>query len=526
MAWWWRDRSIRWALIAGFLLRLVPMAVWADKTCIRDECTYQLIADALVRGEGITGTMGWLWAPAFPTVLAMFQLLTGYPGAAQLLHLPAAAIMTVLLCALTRELVEPEVPGRATRGIAWWYALHPTFIFYASSLWSETLYAALLLGAMVALGYTRGAIRAPILDPEPGDRPLPDGWAGAGVGVLVGMCVLFRGVATYMLPIFVIGLLWGRWRDRGAWRAAGGCVLAAVLTVAPYSVHASLRYDAFIVSDRTLGQMMWMGNNEFPPMTFDYGNGLLKKPVYERVSVAGRLKCPMENPAHRDACEIEEGRRWIEAHPGEFLRRVPLRVAQMLNPHSFLTRHLRWGRWKGLPDAFDELLILGTVACSAVTMIGGTVGLYARLAGPRDPDPERARGSWYPAVAGLIVLYHVAAIAVTAGLSRYRVPLEPLWMVMAAGALLRPAESLAQIRADRWRVVGGGITLALLAWLMLWFLPAGWPAWGSWGILEPTRWEDIADRAPPGAGHGGGYEDGGEGGEGDAGGGEGGEGGR
>ena len=29
-------------------------------------------------------------------------------------------------------------------------------------------------------------------------------------GLLVGVCVLFRGVATYMLPIFCVALIWRR----------------------------------------------------------------------------------------------------------------------------------------------------------------------------------------------------------------------------------------------------------------------------------------------------------------------------
>ena len=109
-----------------------------------------------------------------------------------------------------------------------------------------------------------------------------------------------------------------------------------------------------------------------------------------------------------------------------------------------------------------------------LTMVGGTLGFFAKWG--------RGRDSWYPMVAGLILLYHIAAIAVTAGLSRYRVPLEPLWMVFAVGFLIVPGESLARIGADRRGVVAVPV-IGLLLWLMLWFLPTGWPSWGSWGIL-------------------------------------------
>ena len=97
----------------------------------------------------------------------------------------------------------------------------------------------------------------------------------AWTGILLGGCVLFRGVATYMLPIFMGALLWGRLRQRAAWKQAAILCVATMLTVAPYSFYASSKFGTFMVSDRTLGQMMWLGNNDFKPVTFDWGNGQL-----------------------------------------------------------------------------------------------------------------------------------------------------------------------------------------------------------------------------------------------------------
>jgi hypothetical protein len=147
---------------------------------------------------------------------------------------------------------------------------------------------------------------------------------------------------------------------------------------------------------------------------------------------------------------------------------MPMRASQLLAPHSFLTRHLRWGRWRGLPDAVDEALIGLVVAFSFITMVGGTLGIGAR-----------GRG-WYAVTAGLVVLYHVGAITILAGLSRYRVPLEPLWMVFAATLLADPAGTWAALRADRRRLVGTLVVTAILLVLMLRYLPASWPAWGTW----------------------------------------------
>lgn len=444
------DLPLRNAMIAAFVLRLVPMLVWIDKPCVRDECTYVDLAGSILAGNGMVGTHGWLWAPAYPALLALHQWLFTLPGSVEIGQLFVATACVPMLYRLT----DGEYGRRAGLIAAWAYALNPTFIFYTSSLWSETFYSGLLIGAMLALRAARASERvATALVP----------------GALLGLCVLFRGVATYMAPVFIAVLLWGRLRDRHAWKQAAVSTLAAVIVVAPYSAYATHKFGELVVSDRTLGQMMYLGNNDFPPMTFDYGNGQLSSRAYDRATDAGRKPCERDsNPVEKDDCEARAGIAWIKAHPDTFLARVPLRVAQLVTPHSFLTRNLRWGRWRGLPDWMDEALIIGVAACSFGTLVGGTIGWFTR-----------ARG-WYAAGSGLIVLYHVAAIAALAGLSRYRVPLEPLWLVHAGAFFAEPRAALRTLANGSTRSVFGVFTTFFLIALMMRFLPAAWPWWREW----------------------------------------------
>jgi 4-amino-4-deoxy-L-arabinose transferase-like glycosyltransferase len=447
---WRTDGWLRAAVIAAFVLRLAPILVWIYKPCVRDECTYQELALGILAGEGMQGSHGWLWAPAYPYLLAFHAWISGgYPGTVEATQL----LLAVLSVFFVYDLTAGEMGARAGRIAAWLYALNPVMVFYTASIWSENAYSTLLLGALLTVRWARGGA-----------------WSRAiATGVLVGLCVLFRGVATYSLPIFVLALLWRRWGLRDAWLGAVACVVAAVVTVAPYSAWASQRFGGFVISDRTLGQMMWLGNNDFAPMTFDFGNGVLSKPHMNEVVATGRRHCPYEDdPVLQDDCEVAAGKAWIAEHPGEFLRRVPVRVAQLLNPHSFLTRHLRWGKWAGMPDWLDETLIVAGAAISFVTMVGGTVGWVARGQG------------WYGLAAGLIVLYHVGAIAVLAGLSRYRVPLEPIWLVFAAGLLDRPRDTLRALFDGRPRTVVGLFVVVLVLAHTLRYLPSGWPRWREW----------------------------------------------
>lgn len=424
------DPSLRWALVAGLIARVLPMLVWPRQPCVRDECTYVDLSQAITAGEGIIGTKGWLWAPAYPWLLSVHEQLFGTERAIYGLQV-IASLATV---ALLHHLGTREISPRAGRVAAWVWALSPTVVFYTGRLWSETLYAALLIGAVACLGAARrGSLRA-----------------AGGLGVLVGACVLFRGVATYILPIFLLILVWAR-----QWKPAVLAGALAVLTVAPYSIWATHRFGAVVISDRTLGQMMWLGNNDFAPVTFDWGNGILLQTTYDRVTATGRPHCQFDlEPARQDTCEVAHGVEWIKAHPEEFLERVPIRVAQLLNPHTFLTRHLRWGYWKGMPAFVDEILVVVTVALSFFTLIGGTVGVIGR------------GRSWLGATAVLVVGYHVAAIAVLAGLSRYRFPLEPFWLLFAA--------DLTGLDLKRWRgPLAIVATLAVLAEMLV-YLPTGW----------------------------------------------------
>jgi hypothetical protein len=459
----WSDKSLAAAVLLGVVIRLIPVLVWLQWGCARDECTYLRLSKKIVAGQGMEASAGWLWAPGYPMIVGFHQWLTGFGSTTKISQIIAAGFCTVLIYWIARRVWSDwgeDESLRIGRIAAWLYALSPHMIFFSISLWSEVLYGTLLLGLLLILDKSRAALT----DGVPG-------WlkGAALVGVLGGCAVLFRGVATYMLPIFAFVFLWRRFSDVRAWKQVLVMVVGSVLVVAPYSVHISKKFGTKIVSDRTLGQMMWLGNNDFSPVTFDYGNGYLSQRAYKRQTAPGRKQCaPRKKMVARDTCNREKGKTWIRDNPMEFLQRMPLRVAQMLNPHSLMTRHLRWGNWRGLPQWFDELLILLQVVGSGFVLIGGTFALVAR-----------GRGG-HGLVTSLILLYHCAAIAALAGLTRYRVPLEPLLMIYGAGLLSRPRRVWDAFIAERWRVWIGLVVMVWVIPLVLWFLPAGWPWWRSW----------------------------------------------
>ena len=494
-------KTLYYIMILTFFVRAIPLLIWQDWPCIRDECTYLRIADRMVHGEGMTASAGWLWAPGYPTFVALHQWIFGHGGFVKgtqiilsvaivyLLYLVAFRTWTGILGGVESSQNSEEserddiseIASKIALFSAFLYACSPTQIFFADSLWSECIYGGLLL---LIIHFFQKFVDTKII------RYL------VYIGIGAGICVLFRGVATYMIPIFLFALLWKQWTDREAYRHAAIVGLVALLTVLPYSTYISQKFDRVIISDRTLGQMMWLGNNDFLPVTFDSGNGQLSGTYFSTHTKIGRKPCGSKNnPMKREDCQTQNGKNWILEHPTEFVSRMPLRVAQMLNPHSFLTRHLRAGYWRGIPQWADEIVIVWNVVWNLFVLIGGSTLMLFRAKGQQG------------ILLGGILIYHVAAISALAGLTRYRVPLEPILMIYAGGwfgyfvltntntktkyqdgrtmTRMEKLDVITKIKIKisshaNWKHYLNFCILLVLLFEIFWFFPMGWPWWRFW----------------------------------------------
>ncbi len=450
-----RDRWLWAASTLGLMLRVVPWAMWPSTECIRDECIYRTIAYRIVAGDGLTTSQkGWLPAPGYPYLLALSKVVTDSMQSVESLQVVLSVLSLVVLYGIAKEVFD----RRTARIAAFACAIHPTLIFFATTMWIETIYIFLLLGSILLalLARRHATLRL-----------------GAGSGALLGVAILFRGIATYLPPVFALGVLWpedawkvASWREslQKRWKSALALGLATAITVAPWSLYASPRQGGFLVSDATVGHVMWLGNNDYPPLTFDYGIGMLTEDLFNKYLRTGRRPCDRtEPPVKSSRCDVATAMDWIEDHPAEFARRIPVRCAQFFNPNSFLTRHVRWGYWTGFPWWAKELLAIYQVACTGVIVIGGTLGLLAR-----------GRGS-YAWMSAFVATYTVFASAIMYGMTRFRLPLEPLWIVFLAGLLASPREAWQALRGSPVPLSLAIFLTPILGYLMLWYLPTGFP---------------------------------------------------
>ncbi|MAA79065.1 MAG: hypothetical protein CL916_07365 [Deltaproteobacteria bacterium] len=434
-----RHKKLLVIIFVGVLLRLFPIWIWGVEGCVRDECSYIKQAYLIVKGKGVVATTGWLWAPGYSTLLALHKVLFDSVYWMKYTQVVLSVVVAVLLYRLSAD----ERRGLWACGL---YMFSPVQIFFAQSLWSETVYGAVLIG-LIWLFHKR----------------VHSGW----LGLILAAGILLRGVALYL--VLIVGFF-VYVRRQSTLRL----LCAVFFFVAPYSLYASYKFDRFIVSDRTLGQMLWLGNNDFQPMTFDWGNGATSNFAYERNKKKNTYSCPPrpknKKPKirnrwsmERQDCLMKQGYIWIQNNPTEFVSRIPLRIAQMMTPHSFLTRHLRSGGWRGISEWWDELIIIWSASMSLLVLWTGCIGLVQN----RKNDTTQ--------LTGMIFLYHVLCISLLAGLSRYRVPLEPLLMLYAGSFLGGDWREV-----DRRTVVYIFVVLTMILPLSLWFLPSGWSWWRNY----------------------------------------------
>ncbi len=450
----WRDPTLWAAALVGLILRIAPWALWPSSDCIRDECIYRTIAWRIADGEGLTtASKGWLPAPGYPYLLAWSKMLTGSVEGVKSLQVLLAVGSLFVIYAIARDVFD----RRTARITAWAFALHPTLIFFTTTMWIETIYIFLLMTSILAALFARRR-----------------GWGvGAVSGVVLGMAVLFRGIATYLPPVFALGIVWPEeplsltaWREsvRARWKSALALCVATAITVAPWSIYASPRQGGFLVSDATVGHVMWLGNNDYPPLTFDYGIGMLTEDLFGKYLRTGRRPCDRsEPPVKSSRCDVDASIQWIQENPAEFVSRIPVRTAQFFNPNSFLTRHVRWGYWPGLPWWAKEGIVVFQVLSTMLIVLGGTLGFLGR-----------GRGA-YAWMALFIAAYTIFASAIMYGMTRFRLPIEPLWLVFLAALLASPRETWAALRASRLRLALAVCATPLLLGLMLWYLPTGFP---------------------------------------------------
>jgi 4-amino-4-deoxy-L-arabinose transferase-like glycosyltransferase len=400
----------RWALgIATLALALrVGWVLAVDRVgfAFNDALMYHTTAMSLSRGEGyvpLTGGPTARWPPGYSTLLGgVYRAVGVEPVAGELVNAAIGAATVAALVLVVAAALDRVVAIVAGLGLA----LLPGPILWTDVLVAETLYTALFV-IMIGL----------VLRSRPTWR-----WALA-LGAAIGIGALVRGEAfTWALLVVVV---WWPLVDRRRLVSLLAVTVATVaVVIAPWTIRNAVVMDAFVPVATNASQTLWSGHHPgatggqtYPPA--DY---LEQFPEDVRTRELESSKA-----LRNDAIEF------MLTNPVRELQLIPLKVVHLMRGDSYALDWVNAGL-EGQPGPLSPIWVerIGVVADAGwfglltLTVVGGVAlgrSFWSR------PIGRLAATSFATA----LFLYGFAYY----GNYRYRLPYEPLMLVVAAAFVVQ-----------------------------------------------------------------------------------------
>jgi 4-amino-4-deoxy-L-arabinose transferase-like glycosyltransferase len=366
----------------------------------------------------------YLWPPGYPLFLGLALQLFGASG------IFAAKLCQVLLSGivgLTTMLVAARLFSRraaVVAGILW--SLYLPLIGFTHYLWPETLYLAAFLPALYLL----------IVWWQQSERTAVSNRYLIAAGVLLGLSLLIKEVGLWWCAGLVLLVLARDLRQSVA-QAASRAILFALsmsVVVLPWTLRNHEVYGRWTPVGATLGQNMYWGLNS-TYLNFDYTPAQLSQlaqlnPRTYRWLLAApppawqRSTAP--NVIDRSAEDVRRGLQYAGDHPAFAARTRIKKLADWATPLSFFVRHYALDRYHGVlaSPAVRRPLLTAALLLPLLVLAAAIPGFWGSL---------RTSGAW--PVLAFTLLYFIPTTALVNGMSRYRTPIEPLLIVLAAGFL-------------------------------------------------------------------------------------------
>jgi 4-amino-4-deoxy-L-arabinose transferase-like glycosyltransferase len=404
----WRSKDPRLvALLSGLALVLrlaLVLAVERDEFVFNDAFFYGLVANSLANGDGfafVPGEPTAQWPPLFPLVLSFLFGVTGSHEqlTGELFNAVLGTLTVPLLYALIRRVFgrREALVGAAV------LAVLPGQILWTDVLLAETLYTFLLVGFFLLL-----ATLPPRL------------WSAVVLGAGIGLLTLTRGEGVVLVAVVLAA--WWPALPRRALLAPAAVVLATLaLVVAPWTIRNAIVMDAFIPLSTNSSTTLWSGHN--PRATGGQS--------YAGQDLIGRRSS--ENPEVEEARNLRrEAFEFMLANPRRELELIPLKLLNLNRGDSWA---LEW-----VNASETDRRPIGTEIGTPIRVVADFT-YYGLLAATLVSILLFWRELWRrPVARGALVMFAGALFLfgfVYYGNYRYRVPLEPLMILVAAPLLVR-----------------------------------------------------------------------------------------
>jgi hypothetical protein len=362
------------------------------------------VARAIAAGEGFssplrdldTGPTAW-FTPIYPYLVAgIFKVWGIYSEMSRL-------IIATLNCAFAALTIIP-IHGIAKRtfgegvaiGASWAWVFLPTALYFPVLwIWDTALTALLFLLIFWATLALRG-----------NRSVLP--WARYGAlwvtGGLVNPSILS------LFPFFLGWLVWNERKEAGPWvKHAAVVILVFAVGLAPWTIRNYRVFGKFIVLRSNFGLELWLGNNP---------------DVVENLS---QLSHPNDNP--------EEGERYKRMGEMAYMAEKQQQALTFMRTHPRDTLNYTFHRfvniWLSQTDSLLDVWPTASLSVKAVMTFNCLLSLLSLL------GVLYAHRSRHPDAApyGMVLLIFPLVFYLTHSSQRYRFPMDPIVVVLAAGSV-------------------------------------------------------------------------------------------
>jgi hypothetical protein len=461
---------------AGVAVRLVLLLVVGELELQSDESNYAYLAITWDHFGVYFDHHRYLWPPGYSWLLSQ---LVGWFGAGALFAIKVLQVVASASIGLTTMLLAYRLGGsmRAAlvAGIMW--VLYLPLAAFTHLLWNETLFLALFLPALYQ------CLR--VLQADEGlrvDRRL------IAAGLLFACALYLKEAPTYLVPAIALLLIPFAGGLGEGLRRASLLVGVTFVAVLPWCLRNQEVYGHFTLAN-SMGENAYNGLNEeyrnFDLIPVDVERGRRSMPVLIRTAVRrwivdapvgtgwGRQERlsfqddELVNTVERAEAMTRSGLTYMGDHPEWFVRSRIKKLADLVTPLSFFTRHLALGHYDekvfGGP-VLRKVVGLWALGCSLLALLLGSAGIY----GLTDRRGQLLLG---------LVLSYTLATSMLVAMSRFRIPVVPLLIAAAAVLLTRP-------KGER---NPGFTACTLLTWtglVLLWWV--NWPE--VWTMFSEMVW--------------------------------------
>lgn len=382
-----------------------------------DPLYYHQWAVSIADGDWL-GSEVFEQSPLYPYLLAGYFLIAGQDlWILRLIQIGLGSITCVLTFFLGTRLFDRRAGTIAGIGCA----VYGPFFFYEGQVMKEFLTPLLTTAALLLV------LRGAGSEEDPAPRPA----ALAGAGILIGLAGLVRDNSLLLLPALGLWLLWAR-----RWRLAGPAALlaGAAVVLIPVGIRNLAVAGDPVLTTSGGGEVFYIGNGP-------YANGAYVPPPWVRSNPRFEhedFRKKAREMTGRDLSRGEssrfwwkQGLAWIAENPSSAAALWLRKLALFWNDHE-LPDNYSYDSFARFSPMLDSLLTFGPVASFA---LAGLI-LSAR----------RWRSLLPLAIAGLT---YMVSVLLFFNFARFRLPVVPLLLVLAAAGITGLWEGFRSLRRSR-----------------------------------------------------------------------------